>query len=237
MDNSQGVLCFTQIGQCHIQDKMECEDVCVTVENQRFQFLGLADGQSGKKYCKLGAKAALTAIAQYVENKTVQNLMKYRYLDEIQYEIVQIIRGTLALLAKENDCDISELSSTIVATVIDKDTKNYLIIHLGDGAVVGVKKEEQVVMLSAPENGITQQYTWLTTSLDAMHHLQITRGSTKELKRMVLMTDGVTMLCRGRRITKKAEQLLCEVDDSMAIIDEIKNGKPQDDASCIIVDL
>ena len=120
---------------------------------------------------------------------------------------------------------------------VDANTKDYLIIHLGDGSVVGVNTENSSIMLSAPDNGITSRYTWLTTSADAMKHLRIYKGSVENLKRIVLVTDGATMLCRGRNIVKKAEHILCDMENPCNIINTIKKGDPLDDASCIVVDL
>lgn len=231
------VNCFSQTGQHHIADKLPCEDVYITRCEGPFRFYGLADGQTGKRFCAVGGQKVLTAIAQYVEDKTIPHLCHYEYIDELQYELIRVIRSTLSKLSEEYHTDISEFSSTIIAMAIDANTNDYLIIHLGDGSVVGINSENSTVMLSAPDNGITSQYTWLTTSTDAMKHLRIYKGSIEELKRIVLLTDGATMLCRGRNVAKKAEPILCDLDDPGNILKEIRHGNPLDDASCIVVDL
>lgn len=179
----------------------------------------------------------MTALAQYVQEKTIPRLSHCEFLDEVQYELIRVIRNTLCGLCAEHHADLSEFSSTIIAVAIDANTGDYLVIHLGDGAVVGVNGENSSILLSAPENGITGQYTWLTTSADAMSHLRICTGSVKNIKRIVLLTDGATMLCRGRNIVKRAEPVLCDLNDPEKIVNEIRKGKPLDDASCIVVDL
>ena len=226
---------FSQTGQHHIADKLPCEDVYTTRYEDPFHFYGLADGQSGKRFCAVGGQTVLTAIAKYVKDKTILHLCSYAYIDELQYELIRMIRSTLSKLSEEYHADISEFSSTIIAVAIDANTKDYLIIHLGDGSVVGITKENSAVMLSAPDNGITNQYTWLTTSTDAMKHLRIYKGSIENLKRIVLLTDGATMLCRGRNIAKRAEPILCDLDNPGNIIREIQQGNPVDDASCVVV--
>lgn len=231
------VNCFSQTGQQHIADNLPCEDICITVCEESFHFYGLADGQSGKRFCVVGGKEVLTAIAQYLKSRTISQLSHYEYLDEVQYELIRVIRNTLSKLSEEHDADLFEFSSTIIAVAIDANTKDYLIVHLGDGSVVGVNRKNSTFMLSAPDNGITSRYTWLTTSSDAMKHLRIHTGSVDNLKRIALFTDGATMLCRGRNIAKKAEPILCDLNDTDNIINEIKKGTPLDDASCIVVDL
>ena len=228
--------CFSQTGQHHIADRLPCEDVYITSYEGSFHFYGLADGQTGKRFCAVGGQKVLTAIAQYVEDKTIPHLCHYEYVDELQYELIRVIRSTLSRLSEEYNADISEFSSTILAVAIDANTNDYLIIHLGDGSVVGINRENSTVMLSAPDNGITSQYTWLTTSTDAMKHLRIYKGSVEDKKRIVLLTDGATMLSRGRNVVKKAEPVLCDLDPSN-IANEIRKGNPLDDASCIVVDL
>lgn len=230
------VNCFSQTGQHHIADKLPCEDVYITRYDGTFHFYGLADGQSRKRFCAVGGQKVLTAIAQYVKDKTIPHLCHYAYIDELQYELIRVIRSSLSKLSEEYHTDISEFSSTIIAVAIDANTNDYLIIHLGDGSVVGISRENSTVMLSAPDNGITSQYTWLTTSTDAMKHLRIYKGSIESLKRIVLITDGATMLCRGRNVAKRAASILCDLDNPENILQEIQQGNPVDDASCIVVD-
>lgn len=230
-------LCFSQTGRSHLEDGLACEDVTFTAQTAGFRFFGLADGQSGKRFCTVGGLTVLKAIAQYIAEKTMPALIKCAYPDEIQYELIRAIRGTLSGLSQAYQEDITAFSSTVVAVAVDTDSKDYLAIHLGDGAILGVKSETGPFMLSAPENGITHQYTWLTTSPNALRHLRLYRGSVKNLERMVLLTDGATMLCRGGNITKKAVSVLCDLSKPEGIPEAIQKGKPLDDASCIVVDL
>lgn len=231
------VLCFSKTGQRHLDEGLACEDIFYTVENSDLRFFGLADGQTGKRLCRVGGLVVLKAIARYLSDRKLEALIQYEYSDEIQYELMRTIRQTLSALALEYDAEITDFSSTIVVMAIDPKTRKYLTIHLGDGAVIGVKKNTDAVMLSAPENGILQNYTWLTTSVDAVNHLRLWRGSTEDLDRVVLSTDGVTMLWRGGYISETAVSLLCDSEQAEAIMHAVGQSHPRDDASCIIVDL
>lgn len=236
VDGESAALCFSKTGQYHASEGMECEDTWVCVEKQGFRFYGLADGQSGKRYCKLGGETVLRAIAQFIEQKTVQAMIQYAYVDEMQYQLIRTIRETIARLCEEYQAAAADFSSTILAVAIDPDTREYLSIHLGDGTIIGVRSDKVPVMLSAPENGITRQYTWLTSSPNAMQHLRIRKGSADHIDRLVLLTDGATMLCRGRYIARKAETILCDMRNRSGIAEAIQNGSPQDDASCVVID-
>lgn len=235
-NNHFSVNCFSQRGQHHVLNNSACEDVYITVNEESFQIYGLADGQSNKRFCAVGGKTVLNSIAEYIKSRSLQELIHHEHLDEVQYELIRVIRNTLSELSTAYCVDATEFSSTIVVVAIDTNTKDYLIIHLGDGSVIGIKKEIGTVMLSAPDNGITRQYTWLTTSTDALKHLRVYRGSIEDLERVVLLTDGATMLCRGQHIVKKAEPIFCDLHDPQKIIDLLKSSTPLDDASCIVVD-
>lgn len=228
------VNCFSKTGRYHTS----CEDVYLSLDEGKFQLYGLADGQSSKRLCTVGGRAALEAVAQYIKEKSLTHLSHYAYLDEIRYEIIRVIRNTLSELSRQYDAELSEFSSTLLIMAIDTVTNNYFTIHLGDGAILAVTDNE-CIMLSEPENGITSRYTWLTTSCNAMHHIRLYSGSVKDLglRRIVLLTDGATMLCRGRNIAKKAEPILCDMTSPNRIMEEIEKGDPTDDASCIVVDL
>lgn len=236
-DKKRSVLCFSQTGRFHLRDGAESEDVTVTLEKPGLLFYGLADGQSGKRLCRAGGEAALRSIARFIEEKGARDFVRCIHADELQYELIRVIRETLAGLCAAHCAEMTDFSSTIAALAIDPGTKEYRLIHLGDGAILAVGADKAPIMLSPPENGVTGQYTWLTSSPDAMHHLRTRRGSAKSIARFILLTDGATMLCRGKNIAKRAEALLCDLSNPGAIGEAIRNGRPQDDASCLVVDL
>lgn len=236
-NNGHNVFCFHQIGQQHLLDGMECEDVSLIIERDSYCFYGLADGQSGKKYCRDGGKAVLTAVSAFLEGKGVHCLNQYEYTDELQYELIRVIRGTISSLSDQYQADSLEFSSTIVGFAADYRTGEYITVHIGDGAAIAISCDGSPLLLSAPENGITNYYTWLTTSRDAMHHMRIRHGNIDKMKRIVMVTDGATMICRGKEIAKKAEPLLIAAEPRTELENAIRSHCPQDDASCILADL
>lgn len=229
-------VCFSQTGQFHTESDSACEDRLVAIEEKGILFYGLADGQSGKRHCTDGAAAVLNAIAAYFEAETVNVLVEHTYLDELQYHLVRIIRQTLHSLSQTWQCDLTEFASTLVIVVIDPESRNYLCIHLGDGVVLGVREDRTPFILSHPENGITRQYTWLTTSPNCMHHLRVTRGSIGPIARLILLTDGATALFREGQIAWSARTCICDLDDPVRIPALVCQSHPWDDASGIIVD-
>ncbi|MCD8005942.1 MAG: protein phosphatase 2C domain-containing protein [Oscillospiraceae bacterium] len=227
---------FTQTGFAHMKENRECEDVCAISEQNNMLFYGLADGQSGKKYCRIGGEAVLSEIARYIAERGVQCLSQYEYVDEIQYEIIKAVRKRLELLAADSSSEITEYSSTLLALVIDPETDDYIVIHLGDGGIIGDGIDGSIKLVSAPENGITSKYTWLTTSERALLHLRISFGKMSNYKRMIMFTDGADAIAHGANISMAMRKLLKERGDTCQIAHIVERSEPVDDASFIVID-
>ncbi len=179
----------------------------------------------------------LDAIFQYLKNQGISQLHRREYQDEIQFELLRKIRTALKQLATELAVeDLREFSSTLVVFALDTESREYIAIHLGDGAILAVTADDTIVTLSAPENGITQAYTWLTTSPGVLQHRRIDMVQIGEYRRVVLVTDGATALCRGRNITPAGQVHLRERNNQDALVALVKGSPTEDDASCIILD-
>lgn len=197
---------------------------------------GLADGQSGRKYCVKGGEEILKAVMRYVGKNPVAFLTQRQYADEISYEIMKIIRETLDRLSEEYETDKNEFSSTLLLAALDLDTGEYMVIHLGDGCVVGLTKEDEIRMVSAPDNGITTKYTWVTASENALKHLRVGFGDLNNYKRLFILSDGMECICQGKRITQTGKKLIQEGKAS-EIQECMERREPRDDATCIMIEL
>lgn len=227
--------CFKQVGTTHMNRNMDSDDVIYTSENPKLFFYGLADGQSGKKYCRQGAETVLESIGDYIRKRKIYDLSQYRHLDEIQYEIIRIVREKLGKLAIASQAKISEFASTILAMGIDPMTGKYMTIHLGDGGILGKRIDGSLNFISAPENGITSKYTWLTTSEGALLHLRIGFGQISNYSRVVMFTDGAEAICRGTNISVGIRRILNENGDTSQLADMIYDSRPSDDATFIAI--
>ena len=218
------------------RDKMkESEDVVIIDETSTIRFFGLADGQSGKGYCREGGNAVLRAVFQYVADKGISQMLHREHIDELQYEIIRIVRDTIASLANDTNTQNGEFASTIVILAYDAITEDYVSIHLGDGCIIGRKSNGEISLISPPENGLTANYTWLTTSKGALHHLRITFGKMNAYKRLLLITDGATMIARGRNLSERAKGII-KNGQQEEIVSLLNESNPVDDASCIVID-
>lgn len=221
-------------GENHNRNKEEIEDVVYKRKTEKVTFWGMADGQSRKKYCKLGGEAVLKDLADYIENKGIGHLADRIYMDEIQYEMIRIIRKRIDGLAEKYQVQKEEFSSTLIICAVDNTTGEFMITHLGDGCVVGVNDKEEVRMISAPENGITVKYTWLTTSENAFSHLRVMFGNIRRHEKIYIMSDGADCICYAKNILHDGKKLL-EKGDEELIYRYILSNKPKDDATCIVI--
>lgn len=215
--------------------KAKCEDTALFEETGTLKFFGLADGQTGKAHCREGGLEALRAVFRYIAEKGITQMMQYEHVDEIQYEIIKLVRKSITELATAEHAEKSEFASTLVVFAYDTQTGNSISVHLGDGGIIGNKTGGEIRMISSPENGLTANYTWLTTSREALMHLRIGFGSIREYKRILLITDGASAIARGKNLTERAKGIIGNGsrEDIAAFLEE---SNPVDDASCIVMD-
>lgn len=219
------------IGRDHADIGAKNEDSILVEENDDFLYLGLADGRSGCKYGKEGGEISLKELLKYInDNDIFQN--KTEYEDEKRYEIIKCIRRKLESKAAFFNTNITEFSSTIVALVIDKVTGKFFVYHLGDGCVLGVNKEE-IEFISKPSNGITNKYTWTTTSKAAAEHLKIKCGNIKDYSIVYLMSDGCKCFHQGVYIPFRGRDLLLKAEKEQ-LEKYVQKSKEEDDATIIV---
>lgn len=227
---------YSQTGAVHLNSSKKSEDVFIAKEEKDLVFYGIADGQSGKVFCRQGGYAVLTVIWDYIKKKGINTLGEYIHVDELQYEMIKIIREKLNHLASARNTSVHEFASTILALGIDPETGKYVTVHLGDGGIFGKRSDGSIHFISTPDNGITSRYTWLTTSENAMFHLRIGFGSVLNYKRVFMYTDGAEAICRGTSITQNAKRIVLDNEESWKISEILKNSEPADDATCVVID-
>lgn len=228
---------YVSAGTYH-ETRNECsQDTVLCKKDSDILFYGIADGQSGREYSNIGGEEVLKCIYHYIKKKTIEGLVQYEYKDEIQYEILRLIRDRLGELSIEYSADIEEFSSTIVVLTVNSNTGNYVILHIGDGGIIAKRRDQNIDVISKPENGITKKYTWLTTNSELLAHIRIEHGNVKKYSRVVMFSDGANIICNGSNILEKTKQFLDENVNADILLEYLKNSGHVDDASCIIIDI
>lgn len=222
-------------GKMRALTETSCEDVVLTIEADSFCFYGLADGQSGKKYCTEGANASLNAAAAYIKELGIAQIHRVKYFDEIQFGLIKVIRSELESLTCEYKTDIFEFGSTLMAFAVDPGDGKYVLIHLGDGRVVGIRNTGELKNISPPENGLCLNQTWLTTSPHAASHTRVYVGNINNYQRIILMSDGADGIFQRElygitgRVGIFTEEYCCDM------LERIATQQAVDDSSYIII--
>ena len=189
-------------------DKALCEDAALlSADPDGFLFAGLADGQSMRAHCREGALMALCAVRGYLSANGIGALSR-RFCDEVRCEMTQAVRQRLLRLARSGGVPAEEYASTLCCFACDTRSGDFMLVHLGDGCLLGVTSGGQVRVLSGPEFSFARRRTCLTTSREAMSHLRLSWGNCRNYEAIYLMTDGAGNICRDGWVAPAARQEL-----------------------------
>ena len=230
-------LSYTQVrGRLHRERDKPCGDFVVVQSHPEYLFCGIADGKSGAEFGAEGGRASLEAVADYIETQGVGNLIHAPFPDELPCMMVKEIRKRLLGLAGEKKAELQDFASTLLAITVDRSTGEYMLLHLGDGCALGIPETGDAAILSPPENGLSFNHTWLTTSDHAVAHLRIRYGSLEGKNRILLLSDGAGCLCGSGNIPHRAKPLLKDGSASQ-LRAYLESSNSADDASCILLEL
>ena len=194
--------------------------------------MGIADGQSSKKYSIEGARHTLESVFDYLKHSTLPELKNY-YCDELQYHLIYRVRAALTGLAKEHDSNIYEFSSTFCIMMIDEKTGMFMTANLGDGTILGVTNTNEIVILSNPEQGVTKGSTYLTTTDGALSHIRIGWGSISDYHTILMFSDGIKGILTNGYIIQEAAKMLIE-REYQKLLERMEGFCMRDDASAIL---
>lgn len=174
------------MGTAHVQQ----EDVVYTIQIPGFRFFGIADGQSRKKHCREGALASLKAVVEVFRKINLSSLTAAD-VNALRASLWERISIKLDHFSEAFGCEKTELASTLVCVAMNEHGDG-VILHLGDGRVC-TRRGSELVTVSGPDNGMTKNATYLTTSANGFDHLRISIFKSGELKNFngfMLMSDG-----------------------------------------------
>lgn len=201
---------FIDAGWRHRSDGLACQDRVGQSRRGNIEAIALADGTGSSDFGALGAQTAADTIADYL----TANFDRLYDLEksQLQYALIVTIRQALYVLCGQWDVAVDELGSTCLAVAVDHGSGRFLCAHLGDGCIA-VRQADRYRIISYPKNGISGDYTRLTTSNPAAPHLAVTRGQMVDISGFCLLSDG------WRKEQGEESGMLC------AAIDALNRGK------------
>lgn len=192
-------------GSRHIQQDKPCQDA-VFLLRQTDRHSGhpvsamvLCDGAGSAAFSREGAQAASRAAAELLTEhfSQIADLGRNEAGEFLLNELGRVLRQE----ARKRTCLLYQLASTLVAVALDETNQTALTVHLGDGVILGLKRDGRTVCLSRPDNGRFCNETWFTTSRTAAEHLQIGwyDWETENLAAVFLSSDGLALSGAGDR--------------------------------------
>lgn len=160
-----------------------CQDHTEYMVSNNVYVGALADGVSSNKYSDVGAKA-VTGIAC---REICENFSRYFTGELTSQDFVQKIQNEMNLMYA-NSYDFNQMKSTLLLCAICKN--NYIIGHIGDGAVLCFGKDSYVI--SPPqENEVGGTATYTILDYNAGEHFQFKVGKMNYLDGFLMTSDGL----------------------------------------------
>lgn len=190
-------------GRGHIKSNTPCQDKTYSMVTDTMQVIALADGAGSAKLSHYGAETVTKFICSELTEKFGV------YFDDndgaaVKQQLIEGVLKSLAETAKQLECEIKELASTLLFVAVKNE--QFIIAHIGDG-VIGYLKNNEMNIASQPENGEFVNTTIFTTSKDAIMTMKLIKGFLGGIQGFVLMSDGTETSLYSKKERKLADVL------------------------------
>ena len=206
MNNINGIKYFT-----HKRKGAEaCGDIVYICDNEHVKIYSLADCIKSEIKSIEGAKYIQQKLAEYI-----LDVPEKIFLDEELFKAncIAIIGEAIHVYSKYHHIGENEIASTLMMIIIWKRNNLARWIHVGDGIILTLQKNK-IDILSRPQNSVSKQYTFCTTSKNLMRYMHI--ENFNEYEKIIMMTDGgMHYLYEDSHFTLKGEKLLIEGIESI----------------------
>lgn len=179
------VQCAVQ-GTSHIKNNIPCQDKTFFKNENGTYAVSLADGAGSCKLSHIGAEVVTHAICDMFCSD-FDAIFDNDNGPKVKADLMDLLLSKLAEAGKANNCDIKDLSSTLLFVAVNND--RFILGHIGDG-VVGYLKNNEMKIASMPSNGEFSNTTIFTTSQNALASLKLFKGKLTDIDGFVLMSDG-----------------------------------------------
>lgn len=188
-------------GRSHEKVNMPCQDKTYALFENDVQTIALADGAGSAKLSHFGAETVTRCICE----EMVQKFDDYFNNEDgmtVKQQMIEVIEKRLEQTAKQQECDMIDLASTLLFVAI-KDNK-FIMAHIGDG-IIGYLKQDEFKIATHPMNGEFINTTVFTTSMDVVRETRLIKGGVEEIKGFVLMSDGTESSLYNKKDDKFAD--------------------------------
>ena len=208
------VQCAVQ-GRGHIKTNTPCQDKTYHICENDVDVIALADGAGSAEMSHYGAELVTKRVCElFVKQFDIY----YGESDGVTIKrvIIGYLVEELERFAKEFNCELSDLASTLLVVAVHND--KFIILHIGDG-VIGYVKNDELKIASHPENGEFVNTTIFVTSKDVLSSMKLMKGQLNDITGFALMSDG-TETCLYNKREKSLVSVLKKLMDLSQIMDK-----------------
>ncbi len=177
---------YEACGRSHYVNNTPCQDKTTCKESNGTYCIALADGAGSAKLSHYGAEIVANSTVKYL-TENFDSLIENTNGVIVKQDIVTHIIESLKETAKEYQCELKDLASTLLFVAI-KDNR-FIIGHIGDG-IIGYLKNDDILVASKPNNGEFVNSTFFVTSSKAIQNMRLLKGEIKDITGFVIMSDG-----------------------------------------------
>lgn len=185
----------------HIDKDIPCQDKVYDLTENGVTTIALADGCGSAKLSHYGAER----VTKYICEDFCKNFDSIFNDDDgisVKKTVMNDIIDQLNELAKDKECDIKDLASTLLFVSVKEN--NFILAHIGDG-IIGYLKDDELKVAKMPKKEGAVNETFFTTSSIALQQMQLIKGNLDSISGFVLMSDGTEESLYDKRKEKLAD--------------------------------
>lgn len=134
-------------GYLHLKTAQPCQDACAyEVDDNRFCIIAVADGLGSASLSHIGSQLAVQRAVLTASHLIASDPSA---LSSIPLRMIESAREALIEKANEDALNLSDLATTLIVAVFDR--QNLYCAQIGDGAIV-IRSQGELKLLSFPTN-------------------------------------------------------------------------------------
>lgn len=173
-------------GRGHLRDGTPVQDRTMYLSRGGTQVICLADGAGSASHSGFGAQVVVDEGCKIFLEK-MSDFADDNDGAQVKAEIISRLISRLETLATKLDCDLKDLASTFLCVAVHDNM--FFGAHVGDG-VIGILRNGESRVLSAPDNSEFANQTTFVTSSGAINSMRLFRGALDGVEGFILMSDG-----------------------------------------------
>lgn len=182
----------------------KCQDKYKIKENSEAIVIALSDGLGSLKYSDVAATAVTTSVSSFLLNYDYHNLN----IEQLKYEILNECANAIKKYSNLRNINIDDMDCTLLFVVLFRNSSKLIYGQLGDGAIIGVKEDQGVLLSDFNEpTKISSNMTKTILSSDAIESFYLRVDYVNDFVGFFLTTDGLEdeLYSRVCKVKKKTE--------------------------------